>query len=301
MTTLLRYSVSEVEPYINWLYFFHAWGFSPRHAAVAGIHDCVACRQAWISFFPPEERSKAREALELYGEARQTLNVMEGRLDVKSAYRLCRAVSDGDDLLLDGVRLPLLRQQATSRPGEPHLCLSDFVRPASQGVNDTVGIFASSVSDVLGQRDGTDDLYRSLLWQTLTDRLAEAATEKMHQYVRREAWGYAPNEELTMAQLFQEHFQGIRPAVGYPSLPDQSVNFILDGLLDFSLVGIRLTENGAMQPHASVCGLMLAHPAARYFAVGPIGTDQLEDYASRRGLSVETMRKFLAANLNSFS
>ena len=121
--------------------------------------------------------------------------------------------------------------------------------------------------------------------------------EKLHLYVRKEAWGYAPDERLSMADLLLEKFQGIRPAVGYPSLPDQSVNFIIDELIHLGNIGITLTENGAMHPHASVSGLMLAHPQARYFSVGKIGEDQLIDYSQRRGLPVESMRKFLAANL----
>ena len=119
----------------------------------------------------------------------------------------------------------------------------------------------------------------------------------MHQEVRREYWGYAADEQWTIEELLVEKFTGIRPAVGYPSLPDQSVNFLLSDWLGFADIGIRLTENGAMVPHASVSGLMLSHPAARYFAVGKIGEDQLEDYARRRGLPVEQARKYLAANL----
>ena len=119
----------------------------------------------------------------------------------------------------------------------------------------------------------------------------------MHEHVRKEAWGYAKDENLTIPELLIEKYQGIRPAVGYPSLPDQSVNFLLDELLDMKQIGIKLTENGAMCPHASVCGLMFAHPASEYFSVGKIGEDQLQDYARRRGKSVEEMRKFLAANL----
>ena len=141
------------------------------------------------------------------------------------------------------------------------------------------------------------DPYKHLLVQTLSDRLAEAATEKMHKYVRKEVWGYAKDENLSIPDLLVEKYQGIRPAVGYPSLPDQSVNFILDEILDMKQIGIRLTENGAMYPHASVCGLMFAHPASHYFSVGKIGEDQLADYAARRGKSVGEMRKFLAANL----
>ena len=115
----------------------------------------------------------------------------------------------------------------------------------------------------------------------------------MHLYVRRTAWGYAPDESLTIPQLHQEQYQGLRPAVGYPSLPDLSVNFLLDQLLHLQRIDIRLTEHGAMMPHASVSGLMLAHPAARYFGVGPVGDDQLADYARRRGISLEILKKFL--------
>ena len=121
----------------------------------------------------------------------------------------------------------------------------------------------------------------------------------LHDYVRKTVWGYAPDESRSIPDLLVEKYQGIRPAVGYPSLPDQSVNFILDELLDMKQIGITLTENGAMYPHASVCGLIFSHPQSRYFAVGKIGEDQLEDYACRRGKPIEEMRKLLAANLKS--
>ena len=142
-----------------------------------------------------------------------------------------------------------------------------------------------------------NDHYKHLMVQTVSDRLAEAATEKMHEYVRKQAWGYAKDEDLSIKDLIIENFQGIRPAVGYPSLPDQSVNFILDELLDMKQIGITLTENGAMKPHATVCGLMFGHPAAKYFSIGKIGEDQLANYAQRRGKPVDEMRKFLSANL----
>jgi len=131
----------------------------------------------------------------------------------------------------------------------------------------------------------------------VADRLAEATAERLHEQVRKELWGYAADEQLSMEEMLVEHFQGIRPAVGYPSLPDVSLNFLLDQLLGFSQIGIRLTESGAMRPHASVSGLMLAHPKSRYFSIGKIGDDQLHDYAQRRGVPVELMRKFIAANL----
>ncbi len=109
--------------------------------------------------------------------------------------------------------------------------------------------------------------------------------------------GYAPDESLSIPDLLVEKYQGIRPAVGYPSLPDQSVNFLLDELLGMKQIGITLTEHGAMHPHSSVCGMMLAHPASRYFAVGKIGEDQLDDYARRRGMPIGDMRKFLATTI----
>lgn len=267
------YSVQEVTPYINWIYFFHAWGFKPTV-----LHS--------------------PEAEELRTDAMALLKRLEGQLRIQSLCRLCQAYADGDDLLLDGTVFPLLRQQTTRAQGEPHLCLSDFVRPLASGKPDTVGVFASTVSDA---SQPSEDPYQNLLIQTLTDRLAEAATEKMHEEVRRTIWGYAPDEKLDIPSLLAEKFQGIRPAVGYPSLPDQSVNFLIDELLDLEQIGITLTENGAMHPASSVSGLMLSHPAARYFAIGPVGRDQLEDYARRRGIPVEQIKKFLGANLKNES
>lgn len=293
---LLTYNIADTAPYINWIYFFHAWGFQPRFATIANLHGCDSCRALWLASFPQADCNKAAEAMQLFKEAQRMLASLEGVLQMKCLFRLCRANADGDNLLLDDVTFPLLRQQTPHADDSPYLCLSDFVRPRSSGIADTVGVFASTVQGEAEAACG-DDPYRQLLVQTLADRLAEAATERMHLYVRRTAWGYAPDEDLPIADLLQEKFQGIRPAVGYPSLPDQSVNFLIDRLLDLSRIGIRLTENGAMHPHASVSGLMLAHPAARYFAVGRIGNDQLEDYVRRRGLPVDEIRKFLAANL----
>lgn len=293
---LLTYNIADTAPYINWIYFFHAWGFQPRFATIANLHGCDSCRALRLASFPQADCNKAAEAMQLFKEAQRMLARLEGVLQMKCLFRLCRANADGDNLLLDDITFPLLRQQTPHADDSPYLCLSDFVRPRSSGITDTVGVFASTVQGEAEAACG-DDPYRQLLVQTLADRLAEAATERMHLYVRRTAWGYAPDEDLPIADLLQEKFQGIRPAVGYPSLPDQSVNFLIDRLLDLSRIGIRLTENGAMHPHASVSGLMLAHPAARYFAVGRIGNDQLEDYARRRGLPVDEIRKFLAANL----
>ena len=293
---IIKYKIHEVSEYINWIYFFHAWGFQPRFAAIADIHGCDSCRASWLAGFPEEDRAKAAEAMQLYKDANRMLNQLDEDFEIKSVVKLCEANSDGDNLIIDGVTFPLLRQQAKKREGGPFLCLSDFVRPLSSGIKDTVGAFETSIdADMEGLFE--KDPYKHIIVQALSDRLAEAATEKMHEYVRKEVWGYAKDENLSMKDLMVEKYQGIRPAVGYPSLPDQSVNFLLDEVLDMKQIGIKLTENGAMYPHASVCGLMFSHPASQYFAVGKIGEDQLADYAQRRGKTVEEMKKFLAANL----
>lgn len=226
---------------------------------------------------------------------------LDSQYSIKGLVELLPAVSDGDDLLitaLDGsiLTFPFLRQQTVKKEDEPYVCLADFVRPKEKQQPDTLGVFATTTNiDV--EAVAQDDPYKTMLVQTLADRLAEAGTERMHEQVRKELWAYAPNESLSLEELLEEKYQGIRPAVGYPSMPDQSVNFLIDELLDMKRIGISLTENGMMMPHASVSGLMFAHPRAEYFNIGKIGNDQLEDYARRRGMPVETMRKFLAGNL----
>ena len=264
------YKVGELIPYINWPYFDYAWGVGSK-----GRH----------------------ERTELRREADAMLVELEGRYSAHALFGIFTANSDGDDILVDGIRIPMLRQQHAAGANQTSLCLADFVRPLSKGVPDEVGVFATTVDAALEKDFATADPYRKMMAQTLADRLAEAAAEKMHQEVRTSYWGYAPDERLTIQQLHIEAFQGIRPAVGYPSLPDTSVNFILSDLLDMKQIGIRLTESGMMMPHASVSGLMIAHPKARYFNLGKIGEDQLRDYAARRGVPVELMRRFLSNSL----
>ena len=294
--TKVTYNIHDLAEYINWIYFFHAWGFQPRFTGIADIHGCDACRARWLASFPEGERAKAAEAMQLHKEANRMLNKLDANFKVFAIYRLMEANADGDDLLLEGKRFPLLRQQTRIKPEDPFLCLSDFVRPVEGGIKDMVGAFATTIDPNMELLFKEDD-YKLMLVKTLAERLAEAAAEKVHEDIRKKIWGYAPDEKLTKRELLNEEYQGIRPAVGYPSLPDISVSFLLDELLDMKQIGIGLTENGMMQPHASVCGLMFAHPASRYFSVGKIGTDQLTDYAKRRGVPVEVMRKYLAANL----
>ena len=275
----LTYDISELVPYINWPYFFFAWQVK-------------------------DEAEKDR----LRYEAESVLKTLEGQYHAYALFELYGAEGDGDDIIvyrgekleMRGERIPCLRQQQ-GKP--PYLCLADFVASIDKSqvshlspLTTKIGVFATSV-DIGMETDFDADPYQKMMAQLLADRLAEAAAERMHEQVRKTYWGYAKDEQLTIAEMLVEKFQGIRPAIGYPSLPDTSLNFVLNKLLDMKQIGIRLTESGAMKPHASVSGLMFAHPLARYFSVGKIGEDQLQDYAHRRGLPVEVCRKFLAANL----
>lgn len=274
----LTYDIPELMPYINWPYFFFAWQVKDQ-----------------------AEKDK------MQAEANAFLTGLVGKYRAYAIFKLFDANSDGDDIIVResgseacGVRVPCLRQQ---QGNPPYLCLSDFIAPYATSHSSLltshsskIGIFATSV-DIGLETNFANDPYQKMMAQLLADRLAEAAAERMHEQVRKEFWGYAPDEHLTIPEMLVEKFQGIRPAVGYPSLPDTSLNFVLNDILDMGQIGIRLTESGAMKPHASVSGLMIAHPKARYFNLGTIGEDQLQDYARRRGLPVEVCRKFLAGNL----
>ena len=259
---ILHYSIADVAPYINWIYFFHAWGSNQM---------------------PQQDRAQ------LQHEAEERLDRYSRTYRTHAVFQLYGAHGEDDDIVVGDARIPCLRQQ---QPGSDFLCLSDFVSPA----NDHVGVFATTVDAGL-ETDFRNDPYEKMMMQLLADRLAEATAERLHEEVRKQYWGYAPDEQLSIGDMLCERWQGIRPAVGYPSLPDTSLNFVIDRLIGMHRIGIRLTESGAMKPHASVSGLMMAHPEARYFTVGMIGDDQLADYARRRGVPVGLMRKFLQANL----
>ena len=294
--TVKEYDIHELAEYINWIYFFHAWGFQPKYSSIADIHGCDGCRAMWLVSFKEEERPKASEAMQLHKEAMRMLNSLDGRFKVYAMYRLMDANSDGDNIIMEGKTFPLLRQQTRVNDSDPFLCLSDFVRPADSGIKDTVGCFATTIDPEM-EKEFEDDDYKHMLCKTLAERLAEEDAKKIHETIRKSVWGYAPDENLSVKELLNEKYCGIRPAVGYPSLPDISVNFLLDELLDMKRIGITLTENGMMHPHASVSGLMFAHPKSRYFSIGKIDEAQLADYAGRRGKTVDEMRKYLRANI----
>lgn len=260
-------------------------------ASIAEVHTCTACQANWINRFNIEDRGQAESAVTLWNDARQMLHrwAHEGKAAMVRVM-IERAWSEDEDIVLPdlGARIPLLRQQT----GNPCLCLSDFVAPKGCRIEDKIALFATTTEPEMEQ-SVPDDPYRHLLAQTLADRLAEAAAELAHMLTRRRWWGYVPDEDLTVAEILSARYQGIRPAVGYPSLPDQSLNFLLSSLLNFADLGITLTESGAMKPHASTSGLMLACAKAHYFSVGEIGEDQLHDYARRRGMKPEELRPFL--------
>jgi 5-methyltetrahydrofolate--homocysteine methyltransferase len=210
-------------------------------------------------------------------------------------YGFWPAHADGDDIVVDGgPTFPMLRQQAFWSDSRPNRCLADYVAPA----DDHAGAFAVCITgaDELARKyEAENDDYRSIMVKALADRLAEACAEYVHLQARRD-W-YEPGAEPTIEELHAERFRGIRPAFGYPACPDHSEKQKLVDLLDAGRIGVALTESYAMTPPASVSGLLLGHPKARYFAVGRIGRDQAADYAKRKGIPLTEAESWLRPNL----
>ena len=295
--------IEAIIPYIHWTFFFNAWKLNGRFAEITQIHGCDACRAAWLAAFPEADREKAAEAMQLYKDACRLLDrLVEMKAEYcKAVYGLFPANSDGDNLRIgENVVFPVLRQQVKREDGV-YKSLADYVMPLSEGRTDYVGAFVVTAgvgAEYLRKKfEEEGDTYNAMLLQTLTDRLAEATAEYLHEKVRKTYWGYAPDEDLSVSDLFKVKYQGIRPAIGYPSLPDQWQNQTLNQLLDFAQIGVSLTENGAMYPTATVSGLYIAHPDARYFMIGRIDREQIEDYANRRGLTVEEAMRILNKNV----
>lgn len=257
-------SVSEARKYINWRPFYTTWKINESNA-----------------------EQLRKEADMLLEELESTVSVsIKARVGIFSAHR------DHEAVVISGERIEMLRQQKKTE-SKVSLSLCDYVAPT----NDYMGVFAVTIGEPIhdlilqAQEEGND--YRAMLLQTVADRLVEAATEYIHCRVRSELWGYSQKEEENLANTLRQYYQGIRPAVGYPSLPDQSVIFQLDKLIDLQKIGISLTENGAMSPASSICGIMIAHPDSQYFVIGEIGEDQRADYAHRRGFTPAELIKFL--------
>lgn len=301
VTRFTDINLREIVPYIHWTFFFMAWRLNGKYEGIETACDCSACKAGWLQKFAFEERPKAEEALKLYKDAQEMLRrfLDEKLVTINAMVGIFPAYAEDDNIIVDfegqKITIPTLRQQLPSNDGFCY-ALSDFIKPQ----DDYVGVFANTVLGVEAfaetfEKD--DDMYHSILIKTLSDRLAEATAEWLHYKVRTEIWGYAPNEKLDVNEFFKTHYLGIRPAVGYPSLPDQSIIFTLDKLIKFEDMGIMLTENGAMFPNASVSGLMFDHPKSKYFNIGKIDENQFQDYARRCGKSPEVLRKWLASNL----
>ncbi len=246
--TLSNISIKEVRPYINWIYFFNLW----------------RVRKGQI------EAERIKREAELMLDEIEKKHCMQAQVGFYPAYGTERSIVLPG--AVDGLDLDLFtpRQKHPAEKGKPRLALCDYVAP--RGYNDFVGAFAITVSpsfsEELERLKKTEDTFQSLLMQSLGDRLAEATSEWLHREVRTKLWGYAPEEQLSLRQLAKAAYQGIRPAVGYQSLPDQKLIFPLSRLLDFKALNIRLTENGAMYPQSSTCGLYISCSRAKYFAVG---------------------------------
>jgi 5-methyltetrahydrofolate--homocysteine methyltransferase len=285
-------SLEEISRYIDWTFFFTAWELKGRFPKILDH---------------PERGAQARE---LYEHGRALLRRIsdEKLLRARGVYGFWPAAQEGDDLVLYGdasrraerARFHMLRQQRDPGSDEPTLSLADFVAPAESGLRDHVGAFAVTAgigAAALAERfEREHDDYNAIMTRALADRLAEAFAELLHARARRE-WGYGRDERLENKELIAEKYRGIRPAFGYPACPDHSEKRTLFELLEAPSLGIELTENFAMTPAASVSGIYLAHPRTRYFSVGRIGRDQVEDYARRKGMSVAEVERWLAPNL----
>ncbi len=237
--------------------------------------------------------------------------IEEKWLQAKSVISFFPANAVGDDIELytDDEReevletLHTLRQQNKKAKDRPNYALADFVAPKESGVKDYIGGFAVTsglgIEPYVEQYEKDNDMYNSILLKALADRLAETFAERMHERVRKEFWGYKPDENLTPEELIAERYQGIRPAPGYPACPDHTEKGLLFDLLDApKKANVELTESYAMYPAAAVSGLYFSHPESRYFALGNIGKDQVEEYARRKGMELEVMEKWLGPNLN---
>jgi 5-methyltetrahydrofolate--homocysteine methyltransferase len=286
------FPLEELVRYVDWRFFFTAWELPGRFPEVL------------------EDPTYGEAARDLHVNATRLLEriVADRSLTARAVYGFWPAQSEGNDIVVyadesrsaERLRFPMLRQQGARTGGEPYLSLADFVAPIESGVRDYVGAFAVTAgigAEALVARFEADrDDYSAIIVKALADRLAEAFAELLHERVRRE-WGYGRDERLTLAELLKERYRGIRPAFGYPACPDHTEKETLFALLEAPAVGITLTEHFAMLPAASVSGLYLAHPAARYFAVGRVGRDQIEAYARRKGRPVAEVEKWLGPNL----
>jgi len=293
--------LEDLVPYIDWTFFFAAWELKGRFPAILDH---------------PNHGAAARE---LYNEARVLLDRIVGDrlLTPRGVYGFWPANTIGDDVVVyaagsspeprvpspgpEILRFNMLRQQEEVSAGTPHLSLADFIAPRESGIVDFLGAFAVTtghgVDELVAAFERDHDDYHAIMVKALADRLAEAFAEYLHARARRD-WGYGAGERLTSEDLAAERYRGIRPAFGYPACPDHSEKGKLFDLLGAGRAGITLTDTYAMSPAASVSGLYFAHPDARYFTVGPVGRDQIADYATRKGMRLADVERWLTPNLS---
>jgi 5-methyltetrahydrofolate--homocysteine methyltransferase len=293
-TAVLRdFPLTEIVPYVDWSPFFMTWRLSGKYPALL------------------DDPTVGKEARELFANAQKLLDdITRNRLlKAHGVYGFFPANSDGDDIIVytddsrsrELCRFSMLRQQ-WERVGQTDFrSLADYVAPVSSGLADYLGGFAVTAGagseEIVGRYKADQDDYNAILVESLADRLAEAFAELLHERARRD-WGYGKNEKLSKEDLIAEKYRGIRPAAGYPSCPDHTEKKTLWSLLDVeAATGMRLTESYAMWPAASVSGLYFAHPEARYFAVDLITRDQVEAYASRKGMARKEVERWLQSNL----
>ncbi len=312
------WDLADLRDYIDWTPFFRAWELAGNFPAI--LTDEVV----------------GESATSLYADAQEMLDrvIAEKWLTARGVAALWHCRRYGDDVIIDvpaeqlepaieagrvsplsgvphdfatpmqtthathAIRMPFLRQQVKKREGRPNMCLADFVDPAG----DWMGGFAVGIHGIdphIARFKAENDDYQDILLKALADRLAEAFAERLHHHVRTELWGYAPDEQLTNEAMIREQYRGIRPAPGYPACPDHSQKPILFDMLGATqATGITLTDSFAMLPTAAVSGFYFGHPDSAYFGVARIGRDQLEDYATRRGVSLEQAERWLRPNLD---
>ncbi len=291
---LIDYPISELRKYIDWTFFFITWGLKGHYPQILN------------------DEKQGGEARKLYAEANEFLyEIVEKKMvQANAVFGIWPANSEGDDVVLyedetrqkEIGRFFHLRQQEKKKPGIANFCLSDFVAPIDSGKIDYCGGFVTTGG--IGIEKWKDEYradhndFKAILLEAVADRLAEAFAELLHEHVRKNYWGYAPDENINLDEMLRVNYQGIRPALGYPACPEHSEKGNLFNLLKAGEVGVELTEHFAMYPNASVSGQFFVHPESRYFSLEKVGKDQVEDYAARKKVSTEFVEKFMPANLN---
>ncbi|HEY0626413.1 MAG TPA: methionine synthase [Allosphingosinicella sp.] len=281
-----EWELRDLRSHIDWTPFFRAWELAGNYPQIL------------------EDEVVGESATSLFKDAQAMLDriIAEHWLTARGTLGLWRCRREGDDVLVlasnEETRLPFLRQQVKKREGRANMCLADFISPDGE---DWIGGFAVAIHGLephLARFKAENDDYSDILLKALSDRLAEAFAERLHAHVRENVWGYAGTEHLTNQELIREKYVGIRPAPGYPACPDHSLKPILFDMLGGDPAGVSLTDNFAMLPTSAVSGFYFAHRDTDYFGVARLGRDQLEDYAARRGVSVEQAERWLRPNLD---